>query len=122
MHAWEWVALDGGKLLKCDAVDHHAAHDLVGCQDVTWDLAGAEIELGLSHVELHRVIAIVEDITARRVDPELLAFLRPCYLAFQLGRHALAAGSADETEGARLRVAADRYAAHLRVAVAPHAG
>ena len=47
LHAWEWLALPDGRLLKADALDHHAAHDLVGCQDVAWDIAGALCRAGL---------------------------------------------------------------------------
>lgn len=47
MHAWEWVrAADGWQ--KLDSLDHHAAHDMVGCRDIAWDVAGAAVEFGLS--------------------------------------------------------------------------
>src|SRR5690606_17934091 len=42
LHNWEWIADCSGAPLKTDAVDHHAGHDLVGCQDIAWDVAGAE--------------------------------------------------------------------------------
>jgi hypothetical protein len=42
--------------------------------------------------------------------------LQPCYLAFQLGRHALAA-TADHDEAPRLQAAADRYCAQLAAAL-----
>ena len=109
LHAWEWLVAPDGRLVKTDGVDHCAAHDLVGCQDIAWDVAGAEAELGLDAAELRRLLAIVGP-----VDPELLAALRPCYLAFQLGRHALAADGAPPDEAARLRAAADRYATLVR--------
>lgn len=112
LHAWEWLVSPGGALIKADAIDHHAAHDLVGCQDITWDLAGAAVELGLSAAEQRRIAAIAAETCGRPVDPELLAFARPCYLAFQLGRHALAATTGG-SEAIRLRAAADRYARQL---------
>jgi hypothetical protein len=40
-----------GRLLKTDALDHHARHDLVGCQDVPWDIVGVTVELGLSQTD-----------------------------------------------------------------------
>src|SRR3954447_3739354 len=52
LHVWEWLQRDDGRLLKTDALDHHAAHDLVGCQDVAWDVAGAMVELDLSPTEM----------------------------------------------------------------------
>jgi hypothetical protein len=100
MQAWEWLALPDGRLLKADAVDHHAAHDLVGCQDIAWDVAGAMVELGLDPV--------------LPVDPGLLDVLLPCYCAFQLGAWTMAAEAApDVAEAARCRAAAARYVARL---------
>ncbi|WP_043831591.1 hypothetical protein [Muricoccus aerilatus] len=109
MHAWEWLVLPGGRLLKADAVDHAAAHDLVGCQDIAWDIAGAAVELGLTAEEREGLRAAVG------ADAALLDFHTPCYLAFQLGYYTMAAeawGGGGE-EAARARAAADRYAAGL---------
>jgi hypothetical protein len=112
LHAWEWLVRDGGAVLKADAHDHHAAHDLIGCQDLAWDLVGAAIELELSASEAQRLATIAGETCGRVPDLDLLAFMRPCYLAFQLGRHALAAGASSD-EGPRLEAAAARYAALL---------
>jgi hypothetical protein len=112
LHAHEWLVRGDGALIKADAIDHHAAHDLIGCQDIAWDVAGAVIELALSAGEQVRLIAVIDETSGRPVDPALLAFLRPCYLAFQLGRHALAA-TGDLDEAPRLRAAVARYAAQL---------
>ncbi len=116
LHAWEWLALPAGRILKTDALDHHAAHDLVGCQDIAWDIAGATIELGLSPAEQDTLCAILEAETGHATDPALLALLRPCYLAFQLADHTMAAAGAAGwgAEPDRLRALADRYAAQLR--------
>lgn len=97
--AHEWLRLPWGRLRKTDALDHHAAHDLIGCQDIAWDVAGAEVELGL------RVVL--------PVDPELLAFYRTAYLAFQVGLHRMAAAGLAgwPAEQARNLAAAERYAA-----------
>ena len=117
LHAWEWLALPDGRLLKADALDHHAAHDLVGCQDVAWDVAGALCEFGLEGGERDALLAAVEREAARRVDPGLVHALAPCYLAFQLGACFVAAEVAAPDEGARLRAEAGRYAALLRRAL-----
>ncbi|HYZ33756.1 MAG TPA: hypothetical protein VE684_15910, partial [Crenalkalicoccus sp.] len=113
LHAWEWLVLPDGRLLKADALDHHAAHDLVGCQDIAWDIAGAVVELGLSEAERERLCVVVEREAGRTLDPRLLALLEPCYLAFQLADHAMAAAGAAGwgAEPDRLRAAAARYAA-----------
>jgi hypothetical protein len=109
MHPWEWL-LVGGHLIKTDALDHSAAHDLVGCQDVTWDIASAMVEFDLSGDETSRLCTIVERESGFPVAPEILAFMLPCYLAFQMGAHTMAALSlGDGPESVRLRQSADRY-------------
>lgn len=40
MHRWEWLVTAEGTFIKCDALDHHATHDLIGAQDPLWDLVG----------------------------------------------------------------------------------
>jgi hypothetical protein len=52
MHPWEWIATAAGDIVKCDALDHSAAHDGVGVQDLAWDVAGAMVEHGFSAEEL----------------------------------------------------------------------
>lgn len=113
MQAWEWLA-DGRRILKTDAVDHHAGHDLVGCQDPAWDVAGAAVEFALDDGEL----GALREALARRgcaIDPALLDFCMPAYLGFQLGHFSLAAAdAADPAEQAQLAREAGRYAAALR--------
>lgn len=85
MAAHEWLRLPSGQLLKADALDHHASHDLVGCQDLAWDLAGAAVELDLPETE-------VTDLQQRLgIDPDLLAFCLPAYTAFRVGAHRMSA-------------------------------
>lgn len=114
MQAWEWLVC-GGRLIKTDAVDHCIAHDLIGPQDIAWDVAGAAIELRLSDEEVARLCARIGQESGHAVSAELLAFLRPCYLAFQLGAHTMAAGALGEgSEASRLLQAAHRYASLLQ--------
>lgn len=115
LHAWEWLVHDG-RLLKTDAVDHHAAHDLVGCQDLAWDVAGATIEFDLADDERDRLCMVAEREAGRALAPELVAFCTTCYLAFQLGSWTLAAQAlaGDPAEAGRLRAAAARYTQLLR--------
>jgi hypothetical protein len=113
MHAWEWLVCDD-RLIKTDALDHSAAHDLIGHQDIGWDIAGAIVELGLSEEEATRLCTIVERTSGHPVSRELLAFLLPCYCAFQMGSHLMAAAALGGGEEARLRKAADRYSRLLR--------
>lgn len=115
LHAWEWLVRPDGSLLKTDAVDHAAAHDLIGCQDIAWDVAGACVELGLDAAERRQLCAGLEQEAGVAVAPELLAFLEPCYLAFQLGAYTMAIGMAGgwEREAERARHRAGWYAGKL---------
>lgn len=97
----KWV---GG--LKLDAIDHSEAHDLVGCQDIAWDVAGAAVEIGLSAAETH-VLA-----QAAGADPVMLALSETCYPAFQAGLCTMAGTSA------RTVCYRDRLAALLRAPLA----
>jgi hypothetical protein len=121
MHAWEWLVTPEGKILKADALDHHRGNDLVGPQDVAWDLAGAAVELDLDEDDLEWLAATV----ARRAGisrPQgaQLDFYTLAYLAFQTGRHTLAAEALEPTapaEAAGLRTEVERYAGRLRRAI-----
>lgn len=84
LHGWEWLRTEHG-LLKIDAVDHCEAHDLVGCQDIAWDLAGAMVEHDLSQAELDELRRSICGVGVPDSGDELIAALVPCYLAFQLG-------------------------------------
>jgi hypothetical protein len=83
----EWLRLGDGRLLKTDALDHHQGHDLIGCQSVEWDVAGAMVEFGLDDAETSRLIRAV----GLLVDRDLLRFYNIAYLAFRAGRASLAA-------------------------------
>ncbi len=114
MQISEWLLVDG-RLIKTDALDHCLAHDLVGCQDITWDIAGAAVELGLSDQETRKLCSVVQEESARPVSVALLSYMLPCYLAFQLGAHTMAADAlAGNEEEYRLRIAAKRYGALLQ--------
>jgi hypothetical protein len=115
MHAHEWLLRPHGTILKSDALDHSAAHDLVGCQDIAWDIVGAAVEWRLSGDEEARLAEAVERASGEPVSAELLAFYRPCYLAFQLGTALLGAQAlvGCGAEVTRLNEAADRYADEL---------
>lgn len=117
MQAWKWLALPDGRMLKADAVDHYAAHDLIGCQDVAWDLVGAQIELGIG---IETLCDALEAESGRAVDTGLIAAYTPCYLAFQLGVTVLAAQAsiAWPQEVERLEQQSARYASMLRTFVA----
>lgn len=117
MQRWEWL-VGGDSILKTDALDHHAGHDLIGCQDIAWDIVGAATEFDLTDLEERQLIERVADASNRLVDAALVRFLRPCYLAFQLGYwHLAQPASADAEETRRVRSTIERYAAALREAL-----
>jgi hypothetical protein len=114
LHRWEWRLTLDGRWLKTDALDHCEAHDLIGAQDIAWDLAGAELELGVAPDDAERLRRDLD------VDPDLLALHRLAYPAFQLGLWTMAAdGSGEGRERGQLQSQADRYvhalATRLRV-------
>jgi hypothetical protein len=118
----EWLITGDGRVLKADALDHHAAHDLVGCQDIAWDIAGAAVEFGLSDDERAQLAAITGHEAGQPVDPELLRFYMPCYLAFRLGAATLAAEANGGAEAQRLTAAAERYREALKRLLAEQLG
>jgi hypothetical protein len=119
LHAWEWLVLSDGRLLKTDAVDHCDGHDPIGCQDLAWDLAGAVVELELDAAEAEWMRRRVR-IEASPIEPEQLTFYLVCYLGFQLGLHHLGwQASADPSERARLEAATARYARRLDLLCQP---
>ncbi|TPI76751.1 hypothetical protein [Mesorhizobium sp. B2-8-9] len=109
LHPWEFLVRPEGTLLKTDAVDHCRSHDIVGCQDIAWDIAGATVEYELSAAELSRLIQGIEAQMSRAVDHSLVDYMEPCYLAFQLGLWTMAGQSTHGDERVRATRAADRY-------------
>ncbi len=102
----EWIAAgSAGRLVKTDGLDHGSAHDLVGCQDIGWDVALASLEFGFDAGEDAALTAAVEAAGGPPVDRDLVEALRPCVAAFQVGLWATAsgAGPGDEARIARRR-------------------
>ncbi|HVF84279.1 MAG TPA: hypothetical protein VM913_08945 [Sphingomicrobium sp.] len=117
--AHEWLRLPDGRLLKADVLDHHRAHDLIGCQDIAWEVAGAIIELQLAPEQAEQLRA------ALNVSPAMLRFYRVAYLAFHIGAHRMSAGSLEHwpAEQRRHLIAADRLEQQLpSVDAVEHAG
>jgi hypothetical protein len=108
------VAVDGRMLphewvgtLKTDAVDHYDDHFFPGCQDIAWDIAGAEIEFGVAeNAIVDRYLTIEQDSTL----PQRLPFYRTAYLAYRAGYADLAAQSlGDSSDGRRFAALRDKY-------------
>jgi hypothetical protein len=113
LHRWEWICTPDDLLLKTDAIDHSVAHDLVGCQDIAWDIAGAQLEFRLSSAEVTRICDAVEAVTDERPRPAHLAFAAVCYPAFQAGWWRMAEAAAAQAERDVLAAQARRYERRL---------
>ena len=113
MDRHEWLRVPNGRLLKADAVDHHAGHDLIGCQDLAWDVAGAVVEFDLDEPQARQLIAATEDAAGRLLDLELLDFLRVAYLAFRLGQANMSAGMTTTRDSGRWTAREGRYSSLL---------
>jgi hypothetical protein len=90
MHSWEWVVRDGA-LFKTDALDHSRAHDFVGAQPLSWDIAAAVVELELTPLETATLASRLRaegNAVPAALDPAMLA-----YLAFQLGAWTMSNGA-----------------------------
>lgn len=112
----EWLRARDGVAIKADALDHHQAHDLVGCQDLAWDIAGAIVEFDLDQVQTEALIGFAEEAALRPIDRQLLAFYRLAYLAFQVGQFRLGAAMVDDrAEKERLKTRGDRHACELQL-------
>ena len=81
----KWLRLPNGDLLKTDALDHHQSHDLVGCQNPAWDVAGAIVEFELDQAEAEHLISE----SGPHVERGLLGFHLIAYAGFRLGQAAL---------------------------------
>jgi hypothetical protein len=111
----EWLRSASGALIKTDALDHHCAHDLVGCQDLAWDCAGAIVEFDMDQNERRQFVAAAEYWAGRAIDLDLLHFCRIAYLAFRLGQARFGETTvSDSSELRRLRIQGDRYAVELQ--------
>ena len=95
LHPWEWLVLPNGRLLKADALDHHAGHDLIGCQSIAWDIAGAAVEFDLSLDEVERLRCRVEQHGRTAIEPSAVTAHTLHYAAFQLGLWTGVAGASD---------------------------
>ncbi len=93
MHVWEWLRHADGRIVKADGYDHCAGHDLIGCQDVAWDVVGARFEFSLDDGEFGELTDRLRT-SGVRLDAQLMAFYAPCYLAFHMGMFQLDAAAA----------------------------
>ncbi|NGP18613.1 hypothetical protein [Devosia aurantiaca] len=110
MHACEWLHGPEG-WIKLDGLDHHAAHDLIGCQDIAWDLAGAAVELDLPVNDLGPVLYAL---LGRDDDPSFIAAMQLCYLGFQIGLWTMAADRNGQDEQSCIQRQIDRYTRRVR--------
>ncbi len=105
LQAHEWLVDGRGRWIKTDALDHCCGHDLIGCQDIAWDVAGAAVTFELSVEEAERLRRDVETEARQPCHPGLVAFFRTAYAAFQVGVLTLSRGREHQEEAERLDLA-----------------
>jgi hypothetical protein len=110
----EWLATPDG-WRKTDGVEHHDDHFFPGCQDIAWDIAGAQIEFSLGAGGrdglTRRFLLFAPDAAL----PARLPFYRLAYLAYRAGYSAMQADSLKESpDGRRFRALSRRYTALLK--------
>ena len=113
----EWLQDRAGGVVKTDALDHCCGHDLVGCQDIAWDVAGAAAEWDLDDAGVEALRRGVARRAGRACHPELVAFFRLAYPAFRVGALSMARGRESGAEADRLSVALAGMTAQLVRAV-----
>ena len=109
----EWLQDRAGRVVKTDALDHCCGHDLVGCQDIAWDVAGAAAEWDLDDDEVEALRRGVGRRSGSACHPDLLAFFRVAYPASRIGALALACGREAGAEADRLSAALATMTAQL---------
>jgi hypothetical protein len=115
MHRWEWLVTPAGDMLKTDAIDHNAAHDFVGCQDISWDIAGAAVEFALSDGQRRRLADRAAILADYEPHDDTLRIFEYCYLAFQIGLWTYAHSAANQEEAPRIEYTLKRYLDRVRL-------
>ena len=94
----EWIVA-GDRLMKVDALDHHADDFWPGRRDSAWDVAGAIVELDLDRAGADRLVDRYQRASGDRSIRLRLPFFEAAYLAYQFAYAALGAetlhGSSD---------------------------
>ncbi len=109
LHTWEWLVAPDGRMIKTDALDHSGAHDLVGCQDVAWDVAGAYVEFDLPPEHRDRLAEKIMSTVDCDLDRDVLLAFEACYLGFQIGLWWQAAAATTGDERLRIKRTIQRY-------------
>lgn len=121
LDARDWLVLPDGRIVKADATGRGEGPELIGCQDVAWDVAGAKVELSLDERESEGLALALAARTGAALDREKLGFYEICYLAYRAGSATLASralAATDPGEAARLERARDAYVVAARRAAA----
>lgn len=108
LHRWEWLQRADGRYCKTDALDHANAHDLVGCQDIIWDVAGAAIEFRLSAPEQQSLAERLSS-TSGCMRSSTVETFKILYAAFHAGACVMAATTAGADDQHQLRRELERY-------------
>ena len=80
----EWIAKEGGRLLKVDAASHGDDHFYPGPTDIAWDVAGAIAEWKFDQKASDLLIREYQRVSGDAIEARLPAYLI-AYCAFRLG-------------------------------------
>jgi hypothetical protein len=119
LHPWEWLWSAEGRLVKTDAVDHACGHDLIGAQDVAWDVAGAVTEFKLSGAQTRRLREQVQHESGLPVPLSRLHAFCLFYSIFQAGLWDMAMAGTDPLTAAEAAARKAFYLEALTTRLAP---
>ena len=75
MQPFEWIAAEGGRILKTDASTHGDDHFFPGPTDVAWDIAGTAVEWDLAPDALSFLTARYRQLSGDDLKPRLPHFM-----------------------------------------------
>ena len=109
MQPCEWIATDGGRFLKTDAISHGDDHFFPGPCDIAWDLAGAALEWRLGRDARQYLVDQFRRFSGINVFRPLEAHML-AYAVFRLGFCKMALPRVEDSlESGRLRAAYGFY-------------
>ncbi|MDQ2762935.1 MAG: hypothetical protein M3Y22_05445 [Pseudomonadota bacterium] len=111
---WEWLRTPDGGFMKTDALDHACGHDLIGCQAIGWDVAGAAVEFQLLPTEIRQLRNRIAAAGAAVVGVATIEMFRICYVAFQAAYWSMAEQAAPTSERHVILRRRDRLLRELR--------
>jgi hypothetical protein len=116
MLPYEWIAGRSGRLIKTDALDHHADDFFPASRDVAWDVAGTIVEFDLGPDATSYLIAAYGSRSKDHTIARRIGFYHSAYLTYRLGYVTMAAETLGDTpDGRRFTAIQTRHRRSLEV-------